>query len=317
VTALTALSVVVPTRDTRALTLACLAAIANASPDVHCETIVVDDGSHDDTAEHIRARFPRVRLIRHDRASGFTAAANAGLRAASGSLLLLLNSDTEVQPGGLRALVTAFDRHARLGVAGAQLINSDATPQWSGGPAPDVAWLFAEASGLARLLGRLPGYRRLRPLARTADRDVAWVSGAALAMRRSLWDDLGPLDESFRLYGQDLDLCTRAAGAGWQIRVLHEFVVLHHQGATVSKVLRTADHHDPVRLWTDLLRWIAKTRGADAAQRAALALSIGGRVRLTGRRLLTPAIAAAARDPWRNQNRDIKAGIDALRGYSG
>lgn len=312
-----ALSVVVPTRDTRELTLACLSTLSNAPPDFPCETIVVDDGSGDGTAELVRATFPDVRLLRHDTAVGFTAAANAGLRAASGSLLLLLNSDTEVQPGSLCALAAAFEHDSTLGIAGAQLFNSDGSPQWSGGGTPDMLWLFAEASGLARLLGRLPGYRRLRPLVRAADRDVAWVSGAALAMRRSVWDDLGPLDESFRLYGQDLDLCARAGDAGWRVRVLRDFAVLHHQGATVSHVLRTADHHDPARLWGDLLRWIAKTRGASAAQRAAVALSIGARARLIGRRLMMPALQGTARTRWRDQNREIKAGIDAIRGFGG
>ena len=190
----------------------------------------MDDGSRDGTFDRVRSSFPDVRLLRHDATRGFTAAANTGLRTASGSILLLLNSDTEVHPDGFRVLTDAFERDPQLGIAGAQLLNSDGSPQWSGGRVPDCLWLFAEASGVVRQLARLPGYRRMRPLARATDRDVAWVSGAALAMRRSVWQRLGPLDESFRLYGQDLDFCTRAGDAPWKIRVLSGFAVLHHQG---------------------------------------------------------------------------------------
>jgi N-acetylglucosaminyl-diphospho-decaprenol L-rhamnosyltransferase len=307
------LSVVVPTRDTCELTLACLAAVSRAAAAERCEIVLVDDGSEDGTVDRVRVSFPRVRLLRHDAPAGFTSAANTGLRAASGSILLLLNSDTEVQPDGFRALMDAFERDPALGIAGAQLLNRDGSPQWSGGRSPDCLWLFAEASGVVRQVARLPGYRRLRPLARSTDRDVAWVSGAALAMRRSVWQRLEPLDESFRLYGQDLDFCTRAVDAGWKIRVLRDFSVLHHQGATVATITRTADRHPAEYLWTDLLRWSTKTRGAAYARRAALALSIGARVRLFARRLITPAVAGARRDRWSDQDREIRAALDALR----
>ena len=126
-------------------------------------------------------------------------------------------------------------------------------------------------------------------------------------------NDWNRSDESFRLYGQDLDFCTRAVDAGWTIRVLRDFSVLHHQGATVATITRTADRHPAEYLWTDLLRWSAKTRGAAYARRAALALSIGARVRLFARRLITPAVAGARRDRWSDQDREIRAALDALR----
>src|SRR4029079_12824665 len=103
------LSVVVPTHDTRELTLACLEALAGAAPRAaDLEVLVVDDASADGTAEAIAAAHPQVRVLRREKAGGFAPAANQGLAQARGDVLLLLNSDTEMEPGGLDALLAAF-----------------------------------------------------------------------------------------------------------------------------------------------------------------------------------------------------------------
>ena len=236
------LSVVVPTHDTRELTLACLAALARQDlPGI--EVILVDDASSDGTAEAVAAWHVSVRVIRNDRPAGFTRSANLGLRSAKGEVSLLLNSDTEVDPGGLAALLAAFAADPRLGAAGGALRYPDGRPQWSGGAAPSLLWLFGLASGLPALLGRLPLYRRLRPPAGTGPGRLDWVTGAALGLRRTALASLatpatpadpglpGPLDEGFRFYGQDLDLCLRLAAAGWRVAVVPGFGVMHHHGA--------------------------------------------------------------------------------------
>src|SRR6185369_3384658 len=124
---------------------------------------------------------------------GFTRAANLGLARASGEILLLLNSDTEVDASGLAALSAAFAAEPRLGAAGADLYYPDGSPQWSGGRAPTLAWLFALASGAPALFRRLPFYRRLKPPGARGGA-VEWVTGAALAVRRAAWEQAGPLD---------------------------------------------------------------------------------------------------------------------------
>jgi len=326
------LSVVVPTRNTRQLTLACLAALAAAAaarPELGgVEVVLVDDAGDDGTAEAVAARHPDVRLLRLERQAGFTRAANHGLAAAAGGVLLLLNSDAEVggDGRGLAALLARFAAEPRLGIAGAALRYPDGTPQWSGGGEPTAAWLFALASGLPGLLARLPRYRRLRPASGTraaTAADVAWVTGAAMAIRRAAWEEVGPLDEGFRFYAQDLDLCLRARQAGWTVAVVPDFEVIHHHGATIAGEGGRrgsgpgsgsggggAVHAE--LLWTDLLRWARKWGGEAAARRAARALLAGGRLRLCGRRLGALLVPAAERDSYRAESAAVGRALAAV-----
>jgi len=321
-----AVSVVVPTHDTRGLTLACLAALARQDlPGL--EVVLVDDASSDGTAEAVARLHPGARVLRLERAVGFTRAANRGLAAARGEILLLLNSDTEVDPGGLAALVAAFAADPRLGAAGGALRYPDGHPQWSGGPAPSLAWLFGQASGLPALLGRLPLYRRLRPVAGTGEGGeggpghVDWVTGAALGLRRAALASLGnppdgaPLDEGFRFYGQDLDLCLRLMAAGWRVAVVPGFRVMHHHGATIGRRNRESPggrQHSEL-LWTDLLYWAAKHRGESWAARAARAIRAGARLRLAGRSFAGPFLPPADRAAFAAESAALRQALRAIR----
>lgn len=305
------LSIVVPTHDTRELTLACLASIFR-SPAAATEVIVVDDASRDGTAEAVRERFPAVLVLRHETAERFTRSANDGLAQTRGEILLLLNSDTEVAPEGLVGLLAAFEREPELGIAGALLHYPDGSPQWSGGREPSLAWFFALASGLPTLLRHLPFYRRLKPLASPGAARVDWVTGAAMAFRRPVWDAAGPLDEGFRFYAQDLDFCLRARRAGWQVAVRPELRVLHHHGATIGRDPGASRRQQHELLWTDLLRWARKQHGERWAARAQAALRVGAALRLAGRRLASPFVTAERREEWKEDSKALRRALAAL-----
>lgn len=307
---MTTLGVVVPTHDTRELTLRCLASLTRLETDA--AVMVVDDGSSDGTAAAIRERFPAVGVLRHDTPKGFTAAANAGLAAAPGELLLLLNSDTEVE-GGWAAAVRAFDAEPHLGVAGARLLYPDGRRQWSGGRAPTPAWLFAQASGAAAAMARVPGWRRLKAEGGNGGRGVDWVPAAAMCLRRETWQEIGPFDPRFDLYCQDTDLCLRAAAAGWQVALLEELRVVHLLGGTITAGAGRR-RYDPARMWPDLVR-LAAVHGDPRAARRALVL--GARCRLLARRLLRPTVAAAEREGWDRDTTAYRAGLEALLNLGG
>ena len=306
------LAVVVPTHDTRDLTLRCVATLVPDEPDAPA-IVVVDDGSTDGTAEAVGARWPAVHVLRLAPARGFTAAANHGLATAEGDLLLLLNSDTEVAPGALARLVAAFETHARLGAAGAALVSADGRPQWSGGREPTPWWLLVLASGVAPFAAWLPGYRRAKPL---HPGTVDWVTGAALAIRRTVWHEVGPLDERFRMYAQDLDWCVRAHDAGHDVAVLPDVRVVHLGGATIGRLAGSVGPAHPQLLWEDLVRWVAKRHGPAAVRRAVTALRVGSALRVVARAVATPFVPASARARWREDSAAYRRARAALATFS-
>ncbi len=281
--AATPLSVVIPTLDTRDLVLEALDSVVRECPP-ETEIIVVDDGSSDGTTDAVLQRRPETIVLRNDRPHGFSAAANRGLDRARGDLLLLLNSDAVLTPGCLPPLLDAFETDPSLGIAGAALRFPDGQPQWSGGRYPTLCWLFALTSGAGSLAPSLPLYRRMKPPGATGTA-IDWVTGAAMAIRREAWNELRPLDEGYRFYGQDLDLCRRAADAGWRVSLVPGFVVVHRHGATISRKSGAADGADPRALWSDLLRWVDRHEGHQRARRARRVMLAGARLRIAALKL--------------------------------
>jgi GT2 family glycosyltransferase len=235
---------------------------------------------------------------------------------ARGDILLLLNSDTEVDPATVPLLMAAFDRDPRLGAAGAELRNADGTCQWSAGAAPTRAWLLGLASGIPALLGAWPLYRRLRPTGGAERSGVQWVSGAAMAVRREAWAEVGPFDESYGFYAQDLDLCLRLGDAGWGVRVVPGWIVTHLGGATIGAREGAAGGRHPGLLWTDLLLWGEKRHGAAWAKSAARVMRVGAALRLGGRALLAPLVRRSRRAAFAAETEAHRRALAALRAWS-
>ena len=302
----------VPTHDTLELTLRCLGCLLPWVED-GAEVILVDDGSRDGTADAVQARFPAVRILRSAQARGFTAAANEGLAAAGGQLLLLLNSDTEVRSETLGHLFAAFASDPKLGAAGAVLTNPDGSPQWSGGPEPKHLWLFLLASGLGGALGRLPGYRVVRPLDAEARGGVDWVTGAALAVRREAWAAVGPLDARYRFYAQDLDFCLCLRDAGWHVGLAPGFRVMHVGGATIGQRAGGAQRANPALLWADLLTWAEKRHGARWAHAARRWMRFGSGLRLLARRAARLTLPHDQHAGWDRETAAFRSARQQLR----
>lgn len=309
------ISVVVPTLDTKELTVACVDTVLGSDlpAGTGLEVIVVDDGGRDGTAEALSGRLG-IRIVRNEATTGFSRAANRGAEEATGDLLVFLNSDATVEPVGLARLAEAFAADPSLGIAGAALRYPDGAPQWSGGREPGVSWLFAQASAFPAFLGRFPAWRRLKPLHPASVADVGWVSGAAMAVRASVWREFGPFDVTFAFYVQDLDFCLRARDRGWRVCLLPEFRAFHHQGATIALTSEGRAGNAVVGLlWSDLVLWAEKRKGLSFARRARAAIWVGAALRIAARRLYSPFVSASRRAVWR---RDTAALSEARSGLA-
>lgn len=227
-----------------------------------CETIVVDHGSTDGSLELIRERFPQARIIEQPNA-GMGAGNNAGMRVASGRYFLLLNSDAWVERDGVRRLVEFAEAHPRAAVVGPRLRNPDGTLQRSVRGFPTVWRLATEYFFLRKLA---PGSRALNALYgagfdHESPREVEWVSGAALLVRREAAEEVGLFDEDFFMFSEETDWCYRFHTAGWTVMFDPDAEVVHVGGASHGGRL----YRENLR---GHLRFLAKHRGLPTARRA-------------------------------------------------
>jgi GT2 family glycosyltransferase len=213
-------SIVIPVHNQYGVTRRCLAAIAYAPTRVPFELIVVDDGSSDDTATALQREAEGVRVVRHEFARGFNQACCSGAALASGSFILLLNNDTEPCARWLEELLAPFQLWPDTGLVGSQLVMSDGRLQESGG----IVWGNGEPWNVGR--GNNPYDPRY-----SYTREVDYVSGAALMIRRELWSQVGGFSPEFSpAYYEDTDLAFKVREAGWRVRCAPLARVVHHEG---------------------------------------------------------------------------------------
>ena len=223
------------------------AVLASTEP---VEVIVVDKASTDGSLQALRAELagePTLRVIDQGSNTGFAVACNAGMRAAGGEFILLLNPDCVVTPATLSTVRAALDADPGAGMAGCLLLNEDGTEQEGcrrSVPTPGRA--FARAFGLSRLrrrAGAAGGDFVLsdQPLP-SAPIAVDAISGAFMMVRRSAVDAVGPLDEAYFMHCEDLDWCMRFRQAGLRVLFVPGATAVHHKG--------TSSRARPVRvLW--------------------------------------------------------------------
>lgn len=213
------ISIVIPVYGNLKHTLACLRSIAVNPPTDAFEVIVVDDASPDNSVATL-AQVEGIRLVRNDHNLGFVGSCNAGASTARGEFLVFLNNDTQVTPGWTEGLLRCFALRSDCGIAGSQLVYPDGRLQEAG------AWVFSDAS--AWNIGRFEP--RNDPSVRFA-RKVDYVSGASLAIRRSLFEKLGGFDIRFAPgYYEDTDLAFAVRAAGKSVWYVPSSVVVHAEG---------------------------------------------------------------------------------------
>lgn len=214
-------SIIIPVFNKVDYTLACLTALVSCKDTSSYEVIVVDDGSTDATPERVTA-IKGVRYTRNPSNEGFIGSCNRGAAFAQGEFLVFLNNDTAVQPGWLDALLATFESYPDAGLVGAKLVYPNGVLQEAGG----ILYADGRGGNYGRFDAALdPRYNHVRK--------VDYCSGAAIAIRKALFDRLGRFDDRYRpAYYEDADLAMRVREAGYAVLYQPRSVVIHFEGVT-------------------------------------------------------------------------------------
>ena len=209
------------------------------------ELIVVDNASSDGSAVQIKAEFPSVFLLISTHNLGFGAGNNSAIAHSSGRYVLFLNSDTELTEGALDTLITCADSNPDIGILGPRLLNGDGSLQYSCRHFPNLGTGFFRNTPLGRLFptNRFTQDYLMTDFDHLTHRDVDWVSGAALFIRRDLVQKLKGFDQDFYMYCEDVDLCWRAHIMGQRVVYCPDAVIYHHIGRSSDKVPARMTYH--------------------------------------------------------------------------
>jgi len=318
------LSIVVVSWNTRDMTLACLETASAAARDfsgatgVRSELVLVDNGSRDGTADAVRARHPEVRLVVLARNGGFAVGANAGFAAATGDIVLWLNSDARIDSPALVACWRHLVGHPRVGIVAPRLRHADGRPQHSAHAFPSLLDEFVPAFLIDLVLPRR------RPAKRGVGSDpiaVDAVQGAALFARRSLLEQIGAFSDDYFFYLEETDLCWRAAEAGFGVELVPEAEVVHAAGASSKRVLPAASR---IEYHRSLYRFLERHRGVGARRIAVairtlrgafslLVLALGSGISPAARRRFAERRALF---DWHRQGRPADGGLAGRRDAS-
>jgi GT2 family glycosyltransferase len=243
----------------------------HAPPAIPHHITVVDNASTDGGIDRLRSRWPGLQVIALPENRGFAAGNNAGIRATTGDLLLLLNSDTIVPAGAIDTLVAKLQAHPSAAVAGPRLIDGSGRPELSFGS------MISPLTELRqKTLGRLYALN-VPPVAAWVDRAtqherlVDWVSGACLLVYRQDAEAAGLLDERYFLYTEDVDFCAAIRANGRRILFTPAATVTHLRGrscATAPRAMNDAYRRSQIAFyekhhprWAPLLKWYLRLKG--------------------------------------------------------
>jgi len=235
---------------------ACLQSLREAADEGSFEVVVVDNASEDGSADMVEAEYPEFVLLRQYTNLGFTGGHNLAIKEARGRDVALLNSDTIVHRGAVSRVISYMQSHPDVGIVGPKLLNPDGSLQLSCRRFPNPVAAAFRNTWLGRMF---PNNRYLREYLMTdfehdAPREVDWVSGAALFIRREVIDSIGLLDDEYFMYCEDVDYCKRAWNAGWKVMYLPDAVITHAIGRSSDQ----APNRMIARFHLSMLRYYTK-----------------------------------------------------------
>jgi len=208
----------------------CLHSLYDVDHGVEFETILVDNVSNDGSPEMVRTEFPQVKLMENTYRMGFAANHNQAIAASVGEYVFVLNEDTVVRPGALKALCDFLDTHPDVGAVGPRLENPDGTLQKSCYRFPSPGRVIAENLLLVAAFPNNPLWGDYRAFDHDVLRYVDFVSGAAFLVRREVIEKTGVLDDGFFIYSEETDWQLRMHKDGWKVAFIPDVTIVHYGG---------------------------------------------------------------------------------------
>ena len=230
-------SVIIVSYNVRYYLEQCLLSVFAARQALDIEVFVVDNNSPDGSVDYLRPRFPEVHFIANAENAGFSKANNQAIRQAQGRYILLLNPDTIITERTLTDCVHYLDQHPEAGATGASMYGSNGRFAWESRRGIPTPWTsFCKMVGLCALFphSRLFGRYYMRYLDRTEPNYIEVISGAFNMLRREALEQVGLLDETFFMYGEDIDLSYRLLQGGWKNAYVPT-PILHYKGESTQK----------------------------------------------------------------------------------
>lgn len=268
--AIPTIAVIIVTYNSRDEIGPCLESLVGHTAPFEASFTVVDNQSTDGTVAAVRQQWPMVQVIEVGANVGFARANNLGIRATESEYVVVLNPDTVAPPGALQTLVRGLAAHPEAAIAGPRLLNERGFPEISWGPPIGPRGEFTQ-----KLLSGLY-HRKVRRVVRYVDRlsrqsrEVAWVSGACMAIRRADLEAVGLFDERYFMYTEDVDLCLAVRARGRRVLYVAQAEIIHHRGRSAAHNPETERHrrrsqlayyekHHPA--WAPVLRGYLKVTG--------------------------------------------------------
>ncbi len=232
------LSVIIVNYNVRAYLEQCLRTVFEALNGIEGDVFVVDNQSTDGSVEMVREKFPQVKLIANVDNVGFSRANNQAIRASNADYVVLLNPDTVVGEDVFRKVIAFMDSHPKAGGLGVKMIDGTGAflPESKRGlPTPAVA--FYKIIGLTRIFphSRTFGRYHLGHLPENEAAPIEILSGASMFLRKKTLDEVGLLDESFFMYGEDIDLSYRITLGGYENWYFPDARIIHYKGESTKK----------------------------------------------------------------------------------
>ena len=232
------LSIVIVNYNVKFFLEQCLVSVFEASEGIDTEVWVVDNNSVDGSVSMVREKFPQVHLIANSDNPGFSKANNQALRQITGEYALLLNPDTLVEKDTFRKCIDFMESHPDCGGLGVKMINGEGRylPESKRGfPSPEVS--FYKISGLIHLFPKSKRIARyyLGHLSEDETNEIEILPGAYLMIRKTVLDKIGLLDETFFMYGEDIDFSYRILLAGYKNYYLPSARIIHYKGESTKK----------------------------------------------------------------------------------